>query len=199
MQEFLLKILSVNSNKKFGEHEARLIECVLKNCYLLNPDTEEVRPSCVAYKNCFKWGGTIENSLSSALLTLNSKHGPFSECYELIETYSKIELAEFNRHVIIDIRDKNIIPGFGNPIIKTRDGRCEEIRKELELYTNKYTTLSMTVEAVLKAEKQTSILSNLAFWVAASSHFLELPKTHASLLAILAFTICYTNKTRKWA
>jgi hypothetical protein len=113
MVEFITKILSCSANRKWDDKDIELVDCVLKQCYLLSKEVEEIRPSCVAFKNCFKWGGTIENSLSSALLTLNSKHGPFTNCYDLINIFFEKSLAKFEEDVIIDIAKGKIIPGFG--------------------------------------------------------------------------------------
>jgi hypothetical protein len=198
MQEFLLKVIMCNSNRKVKDGDIELIDCVLKQCYLMDEELEDKRPSSVAFKNCFKWGGSIENSLSSALLTLNSKHGPFSKCYELIETFFEKSVAEFEEYAKLEIDNKKIIPGFGNPVIKGADTRCEDIRVLIEEYTPAYSALSKIIEFHLhNNDKQ--IYSNLAFWCASAAHYLGLPKTHASLLPILAFSICYTNRTKKWA
>jgi citrate synthase len=145
------------------------------------------------FNNVIKWGGTIENAIASSLLTLNTVHGPFTECYELIEKYSNSSIDIVGNYVRLEMENGRKIPGFGNPVIKGRDSRCLEISQKISKISNSYCLLSEFIEREIYLRKDIDIYSNLAFWSAAGAHAIGLPKSHASLIPILSFVCRYVN------
>lgn len=160
--------------------------------YSLPDVVKEKRPSLAAFNLIKEWGGTTENALSASLLTLNTKHGPFSETYELISRMTRYPVAEVhNRREII--RGYKIVPGFGNVVYKNIDDRCKKIEECLSKYTSVYTDISNLVTSFLKETRDITLFSNLAFWNVAAMHFCGLSQHHSSLVFILATQIKHIN------
>ena len=156
------------------------------------------RPSLVAFDNSYYTGSSVESSLASALLTLNSNHGPFAGAYEVItKFYNKnVDIPKIN--AILQLTEGTKIPGFGNPVFKISDDRCEEVKNywaQIDLKSfEEYDKISKTITQLLLNVKGKIINSNITFWNAAVIHYAGLPKTHASMIFILAIQLKYINK-----
>src|SRR6478752_4183782 len=107
----------------------------LRASYDLPEGVANVRPSYLNFKNTVIWGQSVENGMAAALMTLNSDHGPFSAAFEFIEKFLDKDVAFVQEHATIMIVDKVMIPGFGNPVIKTHDDRILPIKDELSKIT----------------------------------------------------------------
>lgn len=197
MQDVLTALIQKCSGRKLTEKDTELIRVTLDSCFELPKEIEDIRPSSVAFKNCVKWGGTIENALASSLLTLNSQHGPFKECYNLIDNYfiNSIDISTISATLLMS--DGYRLPGFGNPVIKDNDKRCENIETELHKLDTKYYQLKVTFESLLERTKEKRIKANLVYYVCCVSHYLGLPPDFSSILAIIGFQFSYINRHQK--
>jgi hypothetical protein len=184
MQDFIISELTRKALAL--EHKSSIIiNAVLESNYELPPVMKKKRPSFLAFKNVLDWGGSVENAFISSLSTLNSKHGCFSEAYNLIDNF-------FVKGLIYKM---DIYPGFGNPIIKDNsDIRClsisDAIRQE---FPNQHKSLQTLIKRIRSITKK-DIYPNLVFWNAAAVFILGLPKRYSSILFVMATQLRYLNE-----
>lgn len=184
-------------DESLKESYQQVFNACLMASYELPEGVANVRPSYLNFKNTVMWGQSVENGMAAALMTLNSDHGCFSDAFDFIEKFLNKDVAFVQEHATIMIVDKIMIPGFGNPVIKTHDDRVLPIKDELSKITDAYKVLSDTVEEVFKS-RNLPIFSNLAFWCAATAHVLKLRKENASTIPLIGFLLSYTSKIRLW-
>ena len=184
-------------NKEVGKN---IINALFSVNYDLPKKVYDKRPSFVGFNNVIKWGGKVENAHIASLSALNSKHGCFSDAYELIEAYfllngnTEENSFLFRKHLESKFDTKHI-PGFGNPVYKGvgKDERCLIVRNSLPPLP----VLHAADEIIKTVRSFTGkdIDANIVFWNAFAIYCLGLSKHYASLVFILATQIRYINET----
>ncbi len=155
-----------------------LIDRLIQVNAIIPDEIKDKRPSLVNFNTTIKWGGTVEQSFTAALSALNGKHGCFADAYRFI---SSGELRDCYRP-----NKKTIIPGFGNPVFKDVDYRCEMIKAALKTFIDaeKFNTFITQVE---RWENELGVKSNLVFWNAATVYCLGF---QSSMLHIHSLWLC---------
>jgi hypothetical protein len=174
------------------EQGRKIIEVLFEVNSELPKEIAARRPSFLNFTNVLGWGGKVENAHVASLSALNSKHGCFTEAYELIKATFEKNTKEIESILL----SSKPIPGFGNPIYKgmASDPRCSAIRnvlfQELPCVHHQIDDLIRTIRNYLNKD----VDANLVFWNAACIYFLGLPKECSSLVFILATQIRYINE-----
>lgn len=184
MQNFieLLGRCSNLDNKKL-----ELINLVFGVCSNID-DVYNKRPSHVAFLNCIKYSRNSENAIASALLSMNGDHAPFSNTYDLInKLINNIDNCEKYIKLLVDNGEK--VPGFGNPIFKTKEDNEKRVASFINLLPKKYLSLRDKIEKAINK----NIYANLVFYISSAAHYCGFPKTHASVLFLIPTILTYLN------
>lgn len=203
MQEFITDEILKHAKVK-SVHVKELIKVLFECNYELPSVVACERPSYLNFRKTIQWGGNVENAHIASLSALNSKHGCFNDCYKFIETYiNSYESQEactsfFN----ILIKTGVPLPGFGNPIYKEVDARCNRIETAFNALmppeiVNKVTLLLNGIRESFSNCDITTVHPNLVFWNSVIAHSLGLPIHNASLIFILATQIRYINSLQE--
>jgi hypothetical protein len=184
-----------DSRREIEDGDLTLFNACLEAAMTMPDSVTGLRPSYLNFKNVVAWGGTVENGLASAILTLNSDHGPFAACFDFISKYFDKDLDFLEKCVTLLLKSE-IIPGFGNPVLKEKDPRTLLIRELIG--SSKYEKISETVEGVFQAKGKVGVYSNLAFWCAATAHRLGLPREYASCIPIMGFQLSYLQRVKQY-
>ena len=196
MQDIIIDEIAKHS--LLGVKAKILIRALFQSNYDLPFDVAERRPSFLNFKQVIGWGGSVENAHIASLSALNSQHGCFGEAYDLIKVYFESKMNGSDDYYVDKIcfilNSGGKIAGWGSPIYKGSDRRCEAILMELE---NTLPEMQDIIDSLITVTSTTidkeGVYPNLVFWNALVIYLLGLPKTHASLVFILATQIRYVN------
>ncbi len=186
MQDIIIKeIVEYSTIDKDVAKE--LIAALIKVNLLIPEEIKSLRPSLKAFNNIIIWGGNIEDAHASSILAMNAKHACFGDAYDTIKYYVE------NRSLI-----SRIIPGFGNPIFKEFDERCDFVRSELKrVFPIGLEILEKVEQEIYQFINNATVKSNIVFWNAGVIYLLGLPKDYASLPFIIATQIAYIKQIKR--
>lgn len=162
-----------------------LPDCVKKN-----------RPSLLAFNQVIRWGGSVENGIIASIASLNSMHGCFGACYDLINLFfSDASEESFKEHIYHELNFGRKIPGLGSPLFNADniDGRCEHVKAVLKDLIPSAYEKAMRMEDIVVDATGKEIRLNLAFWNAFCIYIVGLKKEYASLVFLLASQISHIN------
>lgn len=194
MQDFIIQNLFNESILPLSDEQKDLLSIVFDVCYNTDDKILQVRPSSVAFINCMKWGGSVENAIASSLLTLNSNHGPFTETRNLIELFFEKGLDEYKKYVKLLLDNRNIVPGYGSPVFKNKndDERCIKIIDKLSKLDRRYEEIANETKIILSYYNK-NIKRNIVFCISAVASYLKLPIHKTSSLFIIPTLLRYLN------
>jgi len=172
---------------RLNKKKIKLIDLVFSVCSDIS-DVYNKRPSHVAFLNCIIYSRNSENAIASSLLAMNGDHAPFSKTYDLInKLINNVDKCEKYINLLLSFGEK--IPGFGNPVFKTKQENEKRVKSFIKLLPKKYLTLRDEIEKLLNK----NIYANLVFYISAATHYCGFPKTHSSVLFLIPTILTYLN------